>query len=438
MDSVEGRPKVPSFYALDLLRAAEGRLPDLKQLERRAATAAHTRLGWPAPEDPRRAIDVAEHDLATLAPLLLRPPDEVRGRARHLVDANPALARSLRARFARWSVKRWTTSDGLIDPDPKGRALLAPYRLRARPHAPTALESFSACPYKFALQDILRLRPRQEPLQVELMDPRTRGKLFHQVQLELHRELAGLGLLPMRVEHLAELRARAIAVLERIGTEYEELLAPAIPPVWKRSVEELKGDLLGFIRNAIDHDGEWLPIHWELAFGLPKGSEERDPASSSEPVVVLDGIILRGAIDVVERHLVSGGLRVSDYKTGRPPFQPPRMVAGGEHFQPLLYALVAERLLQAPVERGSLLYGTQRGGYRRHDVRFDAEGKQAISRALSIIDRALEEGFLPAAPRKMACSFCDYSSVCGPHEESRTQRKEPEPVRSLRVLREMP
>jgi superfamily I DNA/RNA helicase len=60
------RPRVPSFYALEVLRASEGRLPDFTELARRAETATTARLAWRGPPDPSQAIDSAEHDLAIL------------------------------------------------------------------------------------------------------------------------------------------------------------------------------------------------------------------------------------------------------------------------------------------------------------------------------------------------------------------------------------
>src|SRR5258708_29107304 len=73
MDVVQARPRVPSFYALEVLRAAEGRLPSLREFEKRAARSAPSRLDWPAPADPKTAIDDAEYDLAALhAALQLR------------------------------------------------------------------------------------------------------------------------------------------------------------------------------------------------------------------------------------------------------------------------------------------------------------------------------------------------------------------------------
>ena len=86
MDLVQGRPRVPSVFALEVLRAAEGRLPTWRELETRAIEGSQARLGWPAPKNPKDALDDAEHDLAVLEPLLRRPAEEVKGRGAYLVD----------------------------------------------------------------------------------------------------------------------------------------------------------------------------------------------------------------------------------------------------------------------------------------------------------------------------------------------------------------
>src|SRR5438094_4552637 len=70
MDVAQARPRVPSVFALEVLRAAEGALPPLRDLESRAMSASEARLGWPAPRQAKDALDNAEHDLAVLEPLL--------------------------------------------------------------------------------------------------------------------------------------------------------------------------------------------------------------------------------------------------------------------------------------------------------------------------------------------------------------------------------
>src|SRR5262249_46744414 len=57
LDLQQARPRVPSFYALEAVRAAEGRLPTFAELDRRAETENSARIGWPAPTDPAEAID---------------------------------------------------------------------------------------------------------------------------------------------------------------------------------------------------------------------------------------------------------------------------------------------------------------------------------------------------------------------------------------------
>src|SRR5207248_10945378 len=49
LDPGKGRPRVPSFYALEALRAAEGRLPDFAELSRRAESVTAARVGRPCP-----------------------------------------------------------------------------------------------------------------------------------------------------------------------------------------------------------------------------------------------------------------------------------------------------------------------------------------------------------------------------------------------------
>ena len=48
----ESRPRVPSFYVLDILRAIEGRIPPAPSISERALKAGGSRLAWPAPLIP--------------------------------------------------------------------------------------------------------------------------------------------------------------------------------------------------------------------------------------------------------------------------------------------------------------------------------------------------------------------------------------------------
>jgi len=409
MEVAEARPRVPSFYALELPRAVEGSLPELKTFENCARDAAPARLNWPAPQEVADAIDDAEYDLVAIAGA------RGLGAIHYLVERNAHITRSLRARWARWN-HMWRPADGLVTDDSAALEALQEQRLGARAWSPSALENFAVCPYKFALHGIYRLKPRDESEQLQQMDPRTRGALFHKVQEELFRDLQRAELLPVNEDRLPEALSRADAALNRVAVKYQDDLAPAIPRVWNLEIEGLRTDLRGWLQHVARNDDDWKPLDVEVEFG-------RDAP------VVLDGVNLRGKIDLLEKHVSREVYRVTDHKTGNPPEKIPHWVGGGRNLQPLLYGLAAETLRGATVESGRLLYATQRGGYTPVEIKLDDRARLFLQKLLGDIDASIEGGFLPPAPAKDACNVCDYRIVCGPYEERRLGKKDRHDVR---------
>ena len=436
MDVTQARARVPSFYALEVIRAAEGRLPSLREFEKRAARAASSRLDWPAPANASDAIDDAEYDLASLQASLKLRGAAGTGSARYLMQANESLARSLRARGRRWR-SRWFDSDGIVNPDRATLEALKAHRLANRSYSPSSLQHFAACPYRFVLQAVFRFRPREEPARLEQMDPLTRGALFHSAQFELFRAFSSANLLPITPDRLPAALDLADQVLDRVAAKYEDDLAPAIPRVWKSEIENLRTDLRGWLQQVAATQSDWLPVHFEFGFGLAP-DPHRDPASTDKEAVILHGMRLRGSIDLIERNATSAALRVTDHKTGKAPKDRPQYVGGGAILQPLLYAHAAETLLNEPVVSGRLSFCTQRGDFSAVDIPLNDESRSRLRRVLETIDRSIEEGFLPAAPQTGACAMCDYSAVCGPYEEARVKRKQPDRLDPLIEIRHSP
>src|SRR5262249_36594992 len=135
MDTAQSRPRVPSFYAMEVVRAAEGKLPGLRGFEQRAMQAAPSRLGWPAPRDPAEALDDAEYDLALFERIRTSSAAKARGAGRYLIAANPHLTRSLRTRWRR-SSQKWSPADGIVDPDERTAAVLQRFRPAERAYSP--------------------------------------------------------------------------------------------------------------------------------------------------------------------------------------------------------------------------------------------------------------------------------------------------------------
>ncbi len=436
----ESRPRVPSFYALDLERARTGRVPDFAITEREAYERVESRLAWPAPKDPGDAIDDIEHDLAVLGPLLRqRDAPKLKGRARYLLDLEPALRRSLLARWARWT-RAWSRFDGVHRPEAGARAALDAQRLTARPYSVTALQRFAVCPYQFLLAAVHRLQPREEVGPLERLDPLTRGRMFHEVQAELVRLLEARGRLPVTRERLAEAWACLDETLDRLAGRYRDDLAPAIDRVWNDEIEKLRLDLKGWLQQVADEDGEWVPIRAELGFGFAPGSG-RDPRSDAQPVRLDGGWMLHGVVDLVEaraRPTAAGDLRVTDHKTGKNRTADRMVVGHGEMLQPVLYGLAVEQVLGRPVTESRLFFSTLSGAYGVRSVPLDDTARRYGAEVLSIVDRAIEDGIVLPAPRRGACTWCDYRVVCGPWEETRARRKDDAKLADLQALRRLP
>jgi ATP-dependent helicase/nuclease subunit B len=439
LDLDQARPRVPSFYALEALRAAEGQLPDFAELARRAETATTARLGWPAPPDPADAIDQAEHDLAVLNRLEARP-EESPGAARYLVIVNPYLARALRARYQRWG-RSWTPSDGLLSRSATVRAIMARHTLGLRNYSPTALQNYARCPYRFFLQAIHGLAPREIPEAIDELDPLQRGSLIHYVQFELFGRLRQDGLLPVRPGNLHVAQQRLDAIIAEVAARYRDDLAPAIDRVWDDGVAAIRADLREWLRLASEDNSGYVPWYFELSFGVEHRPERRqaDPRSVPGAVDLDCGIHLRGSIDLVERH-PSGAARVTDHKTGKSVAKPTHMIDGGKSLQPLLYALAAEKLFagQAKISSGRLYFCTSAGRFAEQIVDLDDRARAAAVQVAETIGDAVAYPFLPAAPDKRQCDLCDFRVVCGPYEERRAARKPPGNLEPLLALRALP
>ncbi|HYT74369.1 MAG TPA: PD-(D/E)XK nuclease family protein, partial [Vicinamibacterales bacterium] len=457
LEIAESRPRVPSFYALDVMRAITGRIPSPHDLQASAAAEGGAGLAWPAPARPADAIDHLEHDLAVLRELLrVEPPASVRGHAHYLLRLNESLKRSVTARWARGR-SQWTPYDGITRVTGMTKPMLESQRLGARPYSLSALQKFASCPYQFLLSAIHRLEPPPDIEPLQKLDPLTRGSIFHEAQAQFFRALARDGRLPVTAADLPRALVTLDRVIGAVAARFEEDLAPAIDRVWRDEIADIARDLHAWVRRlaAADHadlaeGAGWTPRYFEFAFGLP-GDEGRDPASVPDPVLVDGRFKLRGSVDLIEARTESPRdprsstldprppiLRVTDHKTGRNRTTWKTVIGGGAILQPVLYSLAIEQALHASVESGRLFYCTSAGGFVEHEIPINEANRRLGLEALEIVDRAIELGFLPAAPAERACAWCDFLPVCGPDEPRRVANKAPEKLGDLEALRERP
>jgi ATP-dependent helicase/nuclease subunit B len=314
---------------------------------------------------------------------------------------------------------------------------LAAHRLTARSYSLSALQKFSACPYQFVLSAIYRLQPVAAPEPLQRMDPLTRGRIFHDIQARFLGELRSRGALPVTASNLAAAERVLDDTIDRVAVREHEELAPAVERVWADEVASMRRDLRTWLDHLVSSGVEWEPKYFELGFGPVPG--ERDAGSRHEAVTLEGGFRLHGAIDLIEEHRQLKFLRVTDHKTGRKPDGIDKVVVGGGAvLQPVLYAVAVEAALGARVGYGRLFYCTSAGSFTEQGIPLNDANRARGLEVLRVIDRAIETGFLVAAPTEEACDRCDYRPVCGPGVRRRAQRKLQDQLAELLELRSWP
>src|SRR6478735_9612776 len=429
-ESDKARPRVPSFYALEAMRAAEGRLPGFAELARRADETSQTRIGWPAPIRAELSIDAAEYDLAILRQLLSGAQKEVDGAAHYLLSASPRLKRALQFRARRWR-QEWRYVDGLVEPNALAREALSARhaQLTERGFAITALEKYAACPYRFYLATVVGLSARKQATAVEELDAATRGLLIHELLRSASSALHEQNLFAPSAD-FGEARRVLLRTVEAQESIWRDKLAPVIARVWDDAIADIAGDLLRWLFET--RESGWEPCAFEHPFGQISAD---GPPESAGPVVLDCGLSLRGVIDAIEQ---SGKhVRATDYKTAARP-EDEAVIGGGRHLQPALYALVLEKLLpERTVTGGNAFYCTSRGEFARNEVPLGDAARGAAEAVHETISGAFEQGFFPAAPAEKTCEYCDFLRICGPYERERVDRKDVvrlEPLLKLRAL----
>jgi ATP-dependent helicase/nuclease subunit B len=430
IETAEARARVPSFYALEVMRAVTGRVPDHQQLELEASEEANASLAWPAPARPEDAIDDFEHDLSVLR-VLMRSDGDVKGHAHYMLRLNDCVRRSASERYAR-ARTLWSPYDGLVRVTDSTRPFLQSQRLGARPYSVSALQNYAYCPYRFLLSALYRLEALEEPEPLQRMDPLTKGRLFHEVLAEFFRALQQQKM-AIATAPIDAVLAVLDSTLTRIAANYAELLAPAVARVWQDEIAGIRTDLHIWARD-LARSTEWEPWLFEFAFGLPD-LPGGDPNSRREPVTIDGRFILRGAIDLIERKPGTNILRVTDHKTSKNRSERGSIIGHGQQLQPVVYSLAVEAATGCKVESARFSYCTTAGGFSEHNVPINERSRRMGIEALEIIDRAVERGMLPPAPAEKACSFCDFLPVCGPNQERRARRKSREQIADLMELR---
>ena len=188
--------------------------------------------------------------------------------------------------------------------------------------SPSALESYSACPFAWFIERVVGV----EDLELD-MDARAMGDLLHSALSATYRELADMGLLPLRIERLPAAERVALAAIDDAvqgercpGTFAQRRLAAC----------RLKGMVRGLLASEAGSDAEFTRCETEVGVGGRLG-------------VDIGGLRIKGRIDRLDFTAGLDTVFVVDYKSGKTPSAAALGTEEGLQLPLYIQALAAER-----------------------------------------------------------------------------------------------
>lgn len=424
LEPFTARERIPSFFLLRLMEAVTGKAVDFSDFEewRLLERVPLSRL---FPRSASEALTPLEYDLrqadAALEERELAPLD-------YLSRLSPFFSRSLLAEAKRWGERRFTEFDGLLA-SPKSRAGLERYLAeRELSFAPTALETYARCPYRFFLQSLLRLAPWEEAERLAGLAPVERGELVHRILFPFFSRLKEEGRLPLAGQERAYLEALLTEVAEGIFRAFEAEKATGYPLLWSLEKRAIMESLLGFLNSELKDKEGFVPAYFERSFHCPF------------PLNGKGAISLRGRIDRIDLSPDGRRGRIIDYKSGQPRPVTDGKFNGGEALQLPLYLYAASRELGAVEFTGAAYaYVSEKAGYKRFVFTTSGwQGKlKTLKKIVSGLVGGIRKGIYPARP--LSCRPCPFPLICGHAAEILYERKIQDPrIAFLERIKEIP
>jgi ATP-dependent helicase/DNAse subunit B len=326
----------------------------------------------------------------------------------------------------RFHSRAYSPYDGLL----RQSGVLADLRERFGPDkvlSPTALESYVACPFRFFLEQVLKVEPLEDP--GEEVEHTRRGAAVHRALSRLHHRL--------KADEIhaptPELDDRLVAELRGAVEEYAgRVSSPAAQALWRLEGRRLERAAARYRLHWEKFQAPWnehaltpQPHVFEAEFGLGEG------APAGPLVIRVDGVEVRigGRIDRIDiTNLPDGGVGfwVIDYKTGRSAYYAGGDLVAMRRLQLSLYALAVERVLLAdarplglaywlvadagpklalPAGRSATAWLTVAGQWPKFRAQLEAWVATLVAH--------IRRGEFPLKPRSEHCTdSCPYGQVC--------------------------
>ncbi len=276
--------------------------------------------------------------------------------------------------------------------------------------SPSQLETYISCPFKFALQYMLKLEPIDERDEFE-DDYSERGSRIHALLETLEQR---------RLQTPQDRVALAEALIRSEGL-YSELVAGSdidhgLIEIEQRRLSQL---VRRYARQHAKYEqlgdaGSATPHRFEVVFGL-----EQTHADSKPSLIIgdeQDAVKLQGKIDRIDL-LESGAstkFRVIDYKSGSCPTK--KDVQSAAYVQLPLYAMAVERLiLEIPglVLEDVGYWELKKTGFRPIRLARWEDDQAPLADYILKLVKLLRQGVFVVDSRQENCTqYCEFSRVC--------------------------
>ena len=374
----------------------------------------------------RAMAGAIEGDVSLLAGLALQSPA--------MADN---LCRGLELTRLRQDRDEFGPAEGMLPGDAM-RNLLSERYADQRIYSATELEQYAACPYKFFLERLLKLKPLEE-LKLAI-DHLQRGLLAHNVMAAFHRRvntLLGRPGSPSQLETADYDRLLEETMQEELGSRPSNPVRAAFREIDRRLLAQWTD---GYRDQHQRYDELWqqcegtlVPTFFEVAFGRirpddePPSTERSLELSTAEQTVRIAGRIDRVDVGRVADRTV---FNVLDYKTGGTIKCTPETIAAGKTLQLPVYALATAELLlgddHATPWQAGYWYLRDGGFMPKRALLMHEQGdsgvvalpeweqtRQRLAETVAALVSGIRGGQFPVCSADQRCTgYCSYRTIC--------------------------
>ncbi len=290
-------------------------------------------------------------------------------------------------------------------------------RISERGVSPTALEAYARCPFQYFSAQVLDLESVRQSVSMELSPP-AMGQLCHEALRHCYLALIRQGW-EAATSSPAVVAAEVTQAVTQAFTAYAMTHGTGYALTWQlaqETVRHLVEATVRFDREAAATSG-FIPVECEI-----------DAKGVLQDGTTGDAIGLRGRWDRLDRHPLSGALRVIDYKyraNDRVEAKDRQLLQAAvraQRLQPALYALMAvaesdEQAHSLQPEQVEFVYLLPQGMPAVERASFAASCWQGasgpmLSRTMQVLLDGIRSGRHFIVPDAAHCDYCEFATAC--------------------------